>query len=447
MLNRNTGAISQASISSTAPDSPFVADSTPFFDRCEDSLMSLHLGGRMGLLDLFNWSVTDTWKRTWKFITYARPEQSEGSDTAGYLADPCADPNSFEFGTASITYEDFARYGRMGPTRDIFKAEKYCDTDPRYRLDGSPITSEVEWDLRFIMDVLRMDLFKDLITGDMSTSGQMDGLQSIINTGYDSSMLDSMVFDWGGNDTNGSGGSAITMNSVALNSTPDLIDLLLAIYRRFLQRMSWSPQLASQPMNERSFVLVAPTTLCREILNKFTCWSVCAGGQYSEVNLNTYEARVFRKGLNGGIFNAGKIELDGMTIHLMPYDWETMHDNTQGDIYFMTLNVGASRLWEGEHLSAQAAMAKMSAQGHSEFFSTDGGRILGLTDNTNLCVETKAWIRPRLLCRAPWLQARIMNVEVDSVLDPISPNPADVGNTSFGGYPLTSFGGDTATTG
>lgn len=429
----------QQAISAEAPGSPFVANATPFFDRCEDSLMSLHLGGRMGLLDLFNWQVSNEFLKTWKFITYARPDSAGTS--VGWLPDPCADPNSFEFGTSQIVYEDFARYGRMGPTRDIMKPEKYCSTDPRYRLDGSPITSETEWDMRFIMDVLRMDLFKDLIVGDDATAGQMNGLQTIINTGYDSSMLDSMVIDWAANDTNGAGGTTITLNGVDLTSTPDLIDLLLAVYRRFLQRMSWSPQLSAQPMNERSFVMVAPTTLCREILNKFTCWSVCEGGQYNEVNLNTYEARTFRDSINGGIFNAGYIWLDGQKIHLMPYDWETMHDGNQGDIYFMTMAAGASQMWEGEHLSAAKSAADMQSKGLGEYFSTDGGRILGMTSNTNLCIETKAWVRPRLLCRAPWLQSRIMNVVIDSVFDPISPDPAS------DDYPLTSFGGDTDVTG
>jgi hypothetical protein len=79
----------------------------------------------------------------------------------------------------------------------------------------------------------------------------------------------------------------------------------------------------------------------------------------------------------------------------------------------------------------------MSQQGHEEYFSTDGGRIIGVVEADNLCYMTKAWIRPRLVNRAPWLQARIMNVECAAILDPLSPDPLD---TSW--YPVTSFGGD-----
>jgi hypothetical protein len=79
----------------------------------------------------------------------------------------------------------------------------------------------------------------------------------------------------------------------------------------------------------------------------------------------------------------------------------------------------------------------MKQQGHNEYFSTDGGRIIGTTEVDNLCYKTKAWIRPRLVNRAPWLQARIMNVQCSRILDPLSPDPLE---SSW--YPLTSFGGD-----
>lgn len=427
-------------IAGTEPNSPFVADSTPMFAYCEDQLMSLHLGGRMGVLDLFNWSVTDTFLKTFKYMTYVRPAYSTGTPTAGHLSDPCATPNSFEFGTNELTVTDFGRYGRSGPTRDILKPTRYCDMSPRYRLDGSRVTSEFEWDLALILDTLAQDLYRDVITGDNSTAGKMDGLQQIINTGYSSSMLDSMVVDWNGNDMDGNGGGTITINGVAATGSPDLVDMLLALYRRFKQRISWSPMLARNRLAQGQTVLVMPTHLTECLLNKFTCWSVCPGQQYNEVNLQTYEARQFRDNLLGGAYGAGRITLDGDTIWLVPYDWETMAGTNRGDIYFLNTAVGPVRLWEGEMLSSQAAAAEMASQGHREYFSTDGGRVIGTTEVDMLCRKTSAWIRPRLVCMAPWLQARIMEVECGGVLSPISPDPTA---TSF--YPLSSFGGDADT--
>lgn len=428
--------IERLSLSPYAPDNPFIADSTPFFDRCEDELITLSYGGRAGIMDLFNWMVSDEYTKTFNYITYTRPNFVEGQATAGHLADPCTDPNSFEYGTAKITLEGFGRYGRMGPVREIVTPTVYCRTDPRYRLDGSPITDEFEWDMNFIMDVLLQDLYRDIIVGNSATPGKFDGLQQWINTDYDTELLKSLVVEWGGNDLNGTGGGAMTINGDPLTPKPDLITLLLNIFRRFRMMIKWSPALANQEINGRNMVLVAPTFLCECILDAFTCWSVCEGGENNPVNLQTYEARNFRDKLNGGRFGGGFISLDGQIIDLFPYDWETMHGTQRGDVYFMTLSIGNQQIWEGEHLNAASAAGRMKNQGHQEYFSTDGGRIIGTSDVQNLCIQTKVWIRPRLVCRAPWLQARIMNVECSRILSPRSPDPL----SSF--FPHTSFGGE-----
>src|SRR5688500_19008775 len=134
--------VQRLTLATSVPDTPWIADSTPFFDRCENELMSLHFGGRMGLLDLFNWRVDNTYTKTFNFITYVRPEMSGGNPTAGHLTDPCADPAGFDFGTAKITLEGFGLYGRSAPTRYIMKPTRFCETDPIYRVDGTPVTNE-----------------------------------------------------------------------------------------------------------------------------------------------------------------------------------------------------------------------------------------------------------------------------------------------------------------
>lgn len=439
-LNADGGPVQRLTVSGTAPNSPFVADATPFFARCEDGIMSAHYGGRMGVLDLFNWSMSDEYTKVFKYLTYVRPAYSEGSATAGHLSDPCATPNGFEFGSAEITVTDFGRYGRSGPVRDIHKPERYCATDPRYRLDGSLVESEFEWDMRFAMDALTQDLFRHVITGNDGTAGQFDGLQQWINTGYASAILNSTVVNWAGNDMDGSAGGTKTINGVNYTGSADIVDMLLALYRRYKQRIMWSPMLANQDLREGQVVLVLPQFLSECLLDKYTCWSVCAGRQYNEANLQTFEARTFRDRLMGGLFGGGVITLDGDPVHLYPYDWETIHGTQRGDMYFMTLAVGNQQLWEGETLDAGAAAAEVRQQGHGQYFSTDAGRIIGTTEMDALCRQMSIWIRPRLVCRAPWLQARIMNVECTPVLDPLSPDPL---STSF--YPVTSFAADADT--
>lgn len=437
VMRSDPNQVQRLTLTGAAPDSPFIADATPFFDRCVDELMSLHFGGRMGILDLFNWRVDDTYTKTFNYITYVRPEYATGNPTAGHLADPCEDPKSFEYGTSQITLEGFGRYGRMGPVREILAPTQYCKTDPRYRLDGTPVTNEFEWDMAFMMDVLKQDLFRDIIVGNSSTAGKFDGLLQWINTDYDTELLNSTVIDWNSNGIEGGAGTTINGNPIA--SGTNLINVLLAVFRRFRQRIKWSPTLANEELNGRNMVLVMPTFLSECLLDAFTCWSVCEGGEFNPVNLMTYEARNFRDSLNGGRYGGGFIRLDGQVIDIYPYDWETIHGENRGDIYFLTLSVGNQQLWEGEHLSASAASSRMNTLGHDQYFSTDGGRIIGTTDVDNLCRQTKIWIRPRLVNRAPWLQARIMDVECARILDPLSPDPL----SSF--FPHTSFLGEKRT--
>lgn len=400
-----------------------------FFDHCTDSILSLHYSGSLDLLDWMGFNVSEECYRSIEFINYVRPEMSEGQPTAGYISDPCADPNGVEFGTCKLTVEDFGLFGRLGPTRNIYTPKFYCKTQPRRRLDGSLVTDEREWDMRFIMDTMLDDIRRSLITGNASVAGQFDGLQRWVKTGYSCSMLDSIILDWNGNPM--SGGAGITWNGAAVPATFDFIEVLLATFRRIKRRISWSPVLKQQRMQVGDMILLLPDFMAACLLDFFTCWSVCDGGEYNPVSLQTYEARQFRTQLLGGMFGAGRIFLDGFEIPLMPYDWEMINGPTRGDIYLLTGSVGSNRVWEGEHLDANRAAREV---GVSDYFVLDGGRVLGKTDVENLCRQMKLWMALRLFCQAPWAQVRFQDVACATPGGPMSPDPLE---TSF--YPETSF--------
>jgi len=400
-----------------------------YFDRCTDEVLTLHYRGTLGLLDWMGFNVSDDCYRSIEFINFTRPEQSAGTCTRGHIGNPCDDPEGYEFGTCKLTVEDFGRYGRKGPVRTMMQPKNYCKTDPRRRLDGTLVTDEREWDMRFAMDVLLDDIRRDLVVGNSATAGQFDGLQQWVATGYDCAMLDSIVINWNGNGMGG--GAGITWNGNAVAATFDFIDVLLAAYRRVRRRISWAATLNTQQMRRGDMILVMPHFMATCLLDFFTCWSVCAGAQYEPVNLQTYEARTFRTQLLGGLFGFGEITLDGFPIPILAYDWEMIDSATVGDTYLLTGSVGANRIWEGEHLSASEAARNFGDLG---YFQTDGGRILGKRDVDNECYETKIWQHPRLFCKAPWAQVRFQDVACEGVTDPISPDPCD---TSF--FPETSF--------
>ena len=410
-----------------------------FFESCTDSIYSLYYrAGSLKLLDWMGFNVSQDCYRVIEFISYVRPEQSDGSDTGGYLSDPCTDPNGIEFGSCSLSVEDFGRYGRQGPTRDLWKPERYCKTRPRYMYDGTPVTSERMWDMFFTMDQLLNDIRKALITGNDTVGGQFDGLQRWVRTGYDCSSLDSYVVNWNGNDMDGTGGGAITINGNAVTGTYNIVDYLLDLVRNIKQRISWSPLLRGEQMNVGDIIILLPTFLGRCLLDFYACWSVCPGAQYEEVQKNLSEINEFRQSLNGGLFGDGQIALDGMTIPLLNYDWEMINGPTTGDMYVLTGAVGNQRIWEGEHLDANTVMRELTAAGGDssagDYMSLDGGRVLAKLDFENLCTSLKLWMRNRLWCSAPWAQIRFQDVVCRTPSGPLSPDPAD---TSY--YPLDSF--------
>lgn len=215
-----------------------------YFDACTDELLTLSYRGTLGLLDWLGFKPATECYRSVEFITYVRPEQEQGRDTPGYLSNPCADPNGFEYGTRKLTVEDFGLIGRLGPTRNGMKQHlNYCKTRPRYRLDGTQVMSEDEWDMLFAMDTILLDMNRLVITGNATVAGQFDGLQRWISTLHGGS-LNSYVVDWNGNPM--AGGAGITINGNAIAATFNLIDVLLALFRNIKARIKRNPMLARQ---------------------------------------------------------------------------------------------------------------------------------------------------------------------------------------------------------
>ena len=400
-----------------------------FFDRCADGIMSLHFGGRMSLLDYFGWNVSEDCYKAMEYINWVRPARVGGVPTEGALGDPCEDPLGFEWGECKLYVEDFGRVGRMGPVRDIMKPKNWCKTDPIKRLDGRPVTDEREWDMAFAMQTIMQDLYRYVISGNITNSGEFDGLRRWVNTGYECDMLNSIIIDWGGLPMNDS--SAATWNGVAIGAGYTFMDVLLAVYRRIRARISWAPLLSTQSPRLGDMVMVMPSDAAECLLDHFTCWNVCPGSQYNATNMETYESRQFRDKLEGGLFGAGQIALRGFPIPIFPYDWELISGPQTFEAYFLTGSWGNQDIWQGEHLSAAQAAAKY---GNLGYWSTDGARLLGLTSNENECSQQKMWVHPRLFCKAPFAQVRFIDVQCTQPGGFMSPDPDA---SSF--FPESSF--------
>lgn len=428
MKNSSTAQKTRADVPVPVVDSgPAIFGCDPLFDICTDSaLMSLSFEGTAPFLDWLGWERTDVCVIKKAFINFVRAENSGGSKSAGWLADPCADPNSVEVDYCDFTLTDFARLRRESPTRDITKSGlRYCDIQPRYRLDGSPITNQREYDFRLATEVLLQDLKPMIVEGNKSTSGQFSGLELLVKTGYTDSdgslcpAMDSIVIDFNNNGMDG--GNGITWNGEAVANTYGYIDLLQAAFRRIRHRIRMAPALASQRMNVGDMVLLLPEDFTGCVLDNFNCWSFC-GGNY--LLMNTAEARQNRAALNSGAFGAGHIVIDGFEIPLMPYDWGLISSGNTFDSYLLTGAVGNVKLIQGQYNDLTVAAGERP----DKFSSTDGGRLLNWAEDRHTCEVQVVEMQPRLLMWAPWAQARIMDTVCSIPGGAIS---ADPWNTYF----------------
>lgn len=411
----------------TLASGPALFGCEPLFDICTDAaLMSLSFEGTAPFLDWIGWERTSVCVIKKAFINFVRAAKSGETKSAGWLADPCADPNSYEVDYCDFTLTDFARLRRESPTRDVTKNNlRYCDIQPRYRLDGSQITNQREYDFRLATEVLLQDLKPMVVDGNKATAGQFSGLELLVKTGYTDSdgsacpAMDSIVIDFNNNTLNG--GNGITWNGAAVANTYGYIELLHAVYRRIRHRIRMAPALAAQRLSVGDMVLLLPEEFGPCVLDSFNCWSFCGG---DETLIDTQDARQNRALLNTGAFGAGHIELDGFEIPLMPYDWGLINSGQTFDSYLLTGAVGNVKLIQGQYNDLELAATDRP----DKFAATDGGRLLNWGEDRHTCEVQVVEMQPRLLMWAPWAQARIMDAVCDVPGGVIS---ADPWNTYF----------------
>jgi len=398
------------------------------FDMCSDQdLMSLSLEGANKFLDWLGWILTDVCVERRDFIHFVRPEQYGGECTPGYLADPCADPNSYEFGVCDFIVEDYGRLRTEGHVQDVtYNRMKYCERQPLYRLDGTSIMSQKEYEMRFATETLLQHFKRYVVTGTAATGGLFDGLESLVINGYTDSKgrrcssMDSIVVDWNQNDMGG--GAGITWNGNPVGAGFNFVDVLIAVYRHIKRNISWAPSLAAQTLRPGNMIILLPDFVAQCLLDFYTCWSVCPGAEFIEVAIQSFEARRFRLSLDGGMFGDGQISIDGFEIPLIRYDWELTKGPNRGDIYLLTGAVGNVKTLHGELLDMRAVPADYPKLTYAY---TDGGRLLTWEVQDHTCVKQVVEMRPRVIAWAPWTLARFHDVRCTVPGGPKSPDPCE----------------------
>lgn len=419
------------------------------FDLCGDrDLLSLSFAGSDPLLDYIGWELTDVCVIEKNFIDRYLPSEYE-TTRQGWVGDACADPNAVDWATVAFRLEDFGRLRRAAPVQDVTRNHlRLCESQPRYRLDGTNIQDDREYNAILVAEVQLQDLKLMLINGDAGTAGQFDGLEQLVTTGYTdfkgtrATAMDSIVIDWNNNPL--SGGAGITWTdgrgTRAVAATATFTDVLRSVVRILKERIKNSGLGVSQ-LQFGDMVLVGTSEMVESILDHYTCWSVCEGGQYNEANINTLEARAFRESLMGGTFRAasgatiqadGVITINGLRIPLISYDWG-LQTGSYSDVYLLTGSVGNRKTILGQFNDMRQVPVRY--EDAYKFWFADGGKVLGWFENDHACVQHVQEFQPRLLSYAPWTNVRFTGISADTPGGHITFDPMDtsffVGGGSF----------------
>lgn len=372
------------------------------------------------LLRFLNWSANNAENRPVKMITWYGPEGTSAvgtSVTAGWLSDECEVPNSVEWGKCEINFSK-GLLGRCGQDISaISLGKKLCENEPRYRLNGSLIDNDAEWQAQLASMVLKDDISELLISGNSGTAGQFDGLEQLVVEGYTDfrtgnpcSQVDSIVIDW---------------NNAGVAGLEGVIAEIVARVRYRARGLGG--------VNPSDMVIMTTSFIRNCLVDLYACEQPCGDGSAGNPIINVaVDARNARdRYLVGGQYGDGYIPVNGVPISFLINDWIPFSSCPGGgpnsyvsDIYILTRRVGPTQAIFGEYQDLRSAAEEMNKQFGGGFRITDNGKFLVYARQDELCFNTCIVTRPGMVVQAPWAQARIANVccSVDA-LAPLSPDP------------------------
>lgn len=394
---------------------------TGLFNLCGDNDVISTLVEDDNLLRWLQWLPNNERTRFVKMLTWRGPDGSSWdvlTPTVGYLAADCDEPNSVEWGKCETSMTK-GLYGRCG--QDIAMVNigyKYCDKEPIYRIDGSVINNDAEWQVALASAVLKNDISQHLITGDASVTNQFNGLENLIKTGYvdvqtgePCSQVDSIIYDWANQPIAG----------------------LAAVLAEIIARIKLRARSAGGVNVSQDITIMLPSFLRDCLVAEFACSGPCASGDGSTVMVIQADATSNRdRYLVGGANGDGWIPINGEPVSFLINDWIPFQSCPGGgagsyvsDIYVLTRRIGNRTVLRGEFQDfSDGAAAMARAMGSNVVRVTDGGRFVVYSKMDELCFNTCLVTRPGIYLSAPWVQARITDVCCSTNLAPLSPDSA-----------------------
>jgi hypothetical protein len=379
-----------------------------------------------GLMQWLGFRSNRFYQRRVGFIPWYGPENTvSGTVTTGAVG-PCEDPDGWEYGVCGYNLYHKSWYGRKGEGLDPMTiVQDRCETTPRYRVNGVPIGDDLEWQMNGIMNVIQSDLRRGLIHGSHSNARQMNGLESLIKTGY----------------TNDDGTTCPQIDSTLLNWAHDDLDGAVNGYGNFfnyLDELVTDIEYRAKDMGGISttdMVLLTSRFMATGLLDAFSCYTTCGVNTDNDITDQALraQARAARMALNAGPLydgnNAvGYIQLkSGRKLPIIVDDFLDIAKNGSSyctDIYLLTRRIGSIDVMYGEYLDMTIWENRVKSQLPNIMTRADAaGRFLVKAVEENFCVAAEIGTSPEIYLSAPWAQARIENVCTSRIRKPLTGDP------------------------
>lgn len=379
-----------------------------------------------GLMQWLGFRPNRYYRRHVDFITYWAASGTAAGQASDGAGAPCSDPNGWEYGHCGYDLCHYSWYHREGDGLTPHTVvQDRCETTPRYRLNGMAINDDVEWQMNGIMNVLSQDIKYGLIHGSHSNAYEMNGLESLVKTGYTDrdgrpcEMVDSIVVDWNGDNLDGD-----------VNGYGNWFDYLDATITEMEYRASPIGVIPQTDM-----VLLTSRFMATCILDSYACYTTCGVTSTGDVTDQALRAqqRTERNRLNGGALYDGTTAVGFINLKSgrnMPILVDDSIDigyeggNYTSDIYVLTRRVGSMDVFYGMYLDMREYENRVRKYARQLKIQTDPtGRFAFKHKEDNFCIKLLMGTSPELYLSAPFLQARFQDVGCAFARKPVSGAP------------------------
>ena len=284
-------------------------------------------------------------------------------------------------------------------------------------LGGQRIENDEERLMSVTAQVLVQNMARKLIVGNKTTNDlDFDGLQVLINTPVTDARtgtrcygIEPIIYDWG---------------NVAMDA--DICDVLDYTVREIRRRASF---LGGSNSAAGDIVIVCRNEMRNALLEYAACGCSACNSGTGTTFVDTYRRRDEMARLyTGGLYGDGMIEVDGVPVSFVTSDWipyTSIAPRFRSDIYVLTRTTGLQPVMYGEYQDFASTVGSLDLATRINGWITDQGRFMHWAASDNECYQISSLAKLRMICHAPWLQARITGVEAPFTLDPNSPDPCD----------------------